>query len=73
MYAFIYEWMNNRIVLYSPENYIQYPRINHNGREYKNNVYICITEITLLYSSNEHNTINQLYLNKKYQAKNLYK
>ena len=41
------EWINNKVLLYSTENYIQYPMINHNGKEYffKNkDVYICITE-----------------------------
>ena len=34
------EWINNRS-LYSTGNYIQYPMINHNGKEYlKNNVYV---------------------------------
>ena len=26
-------------------NYIQYPVINHNGKEYEKYTYICITEI----------------------------
>ena len=31
--------------MYSTEKYIQYPVINHNGKEYKKkNVYMCITE-----------------------------
>ena len=39
------EWINNKFLLYTSENCIQYPMINHNGKEYlKNNVYICITE-----------------------------
>ena len=29
------EWINNQILPYSPGNYIQYPVINHNGKEYK--------------------------------------
>ena len=29
------EWMNNKVLLYSTGNYIQYPVINHNGKEYK--------------------------------------
>ena len=33
MQAFIIEWINNRVLLYSTENYIQYPMINHNGKE----------------------------------------
>ena len=28
-------WINNKVLLYSTENYIQYPMINHNGKEYK--------------------------------------
>ena len=27
------EWINNRVLLYSPGNCIQYPGINHNGKE----------------------------------------
>ena len=38
------EWINNKVLLYSTENYIQYPVINHNGKEYLKNIYICITE-----------------------------
>ena len=35
------EWVNNKVLLYSTENYIQYPVINHNEKEYKKkNVYI---------------------------------
>ena len=29
------EWINNKVPLYSTENYIQYPVINHNGKEYE--------------------------------------
>ena len=29
------ESINNKILLYSTENYIQYPKINNKGREYK--------------------------------------
>ena len=28
-------WMNNKVLLYSTENYIQYSVINHNGKEYE--------------------------------------
>ena len=39
------EWINNKVLLYSMENYIQYPMINHNGKEYeKKEVHICMTE-----------------------------
>ena len=35
------EWINNKVLLYSTGNYIQYPMINYNGKEYE--IYICIT------------------------------
>ena len=40
--AIIYtEWINIRVLLYSTGNYIQYPVINYDGKEYqKNCVYI---------------------------------
>ena len=28
------EWINNKVLPYSAENYIQYPMINHNAKEY---------------------------------------
>ena len=28
-------WINNKVLLYSTGNYIQYPMINHTGKEYK--------------------------------------
>ena len=34
------EWINNRILLYSTENYIQYFVISHNGKKIKKKVYI---------------------------------
>ena len=27
------EWINNKVLLYSTGNYIQYPMINYNGKE----------------------------------------
>ena len=34
-------WINNKVLLYSTENYIQYPVINHNGKYYeKEYIYI---------------------------------
>ena len=29
------EWINNNVLLYITRNYIQYPIINHNGKEKK--------------------------------------
>ena len=28
-------WINSKVLLYSTGNYIQYPVINHNGKEYE--------------------------------------
>ena len=37
------EWINNKVLLYSAENYIQYPVIKHNGKEYeKGYIYIYV-------------------------------
>ena len=40
------EWINNKVLLCSIVNYIQYPVINHNGKEHKNDciIYICKSE-----------------------------
>ena len=27
------EWINNKVLLYSTGNYIQYPMMNHNGKQ----------------------------------------
>ena len=27
-------WINNKVLLYSTGNYVQYPVINHHGKEY---------------------------------------
>ena len=29
------EWINNKVLLYSTGNFIQYPVTNHNGKEYE--------------------------------------
>ena len=46
------EWINNKVLLYSTGNYIQYLVINYNGREYeKEHIYIYMyNRITLLYT-----------------------
>ena len=41
------EWMDNKVLLYSTGNYVQYLVINHSGKEYKKEcvyIYVCITE-----------------------------
>ena len=53
-------WMNNKVLLYSGGNYIQYPVINHNGKEYeKDYMQLCITE-SLFYTVEINTT---LYIN----------
>ena len=50
------EWINNKVLLYSTRNYIQYLVINHNGKEYeKEYIYKCITES--LFCTPETNTL----------------
>ena len=34
--------LNNKVLLFSMGNYIQYPVINHKGKNIKKNVYICV-------------------------------
>ena len=37
------ESLNNKILLYNTENYIQYPVISHNGNEYEEEyIYVCV-------------------------------
>ena len=35
-------WITNKVLLYSTRNYIQYPMINHNGKECKKRIYIYV-------------------------------
>ena len=45
-------WINNKVLLYSTANHIEYPMINHNGKEYEKEYIYIYKTITLLYSSN---------------------
>ena len=36
------EWINNKVLRYSTGDYIQSPGINHNEKEYKARMYICV-------------------------------
>ena len=57
------EWINNKVVLYSTQNYIQYLMINHIGkRNFKKNVYKMYNWITMCTAV--INTVNQLYFKK---------
>ena len=47
------EWIRTKILLYSTGNYIQYPMICHNGKEYRKRECIYMyNRVTLLYSRN---------------------
>ena len=35
------EWIDNKVLMYSTGNYIEYPVIKHNGKEYKKRMYRC--------------------------------
>ena len=36
------DWISNKVLPYSTGNYIQYPGINHNGKEYEKECVICM-------------------------------
>ena len=58
-------WISSKVLLYGTGNYIQYPMISHNRKEYiKKYFCMCITVI-FLYSRDWRNIVNQLYVNKK--------
>ena len=62
-------WINNKVLIYSTGNYIQYPVTNHNGKEYKKERLYVYNRVTLLYSKDGHNAVNPPYFSKK-QIKN---
>ena len=54
------EWINNKVLLYSIENYIQYPVMNQNEKEFLKEcthiyIHLCITES--LWGTEEINTL----------------
>ena len=53
------EWINSGVLLYSTGNYIQYPIINRNGKEYeKEYIYMYICDVTeSLYCTGEITTL----------------
>ena len=46
------EWINSKVLLYSTENYIQYPGINHNGKEYEKEFYIYLNHFAVQQKTN---------------------
>ena len=54
------EWINNKVLLYNTGNYIQYPEINHNGKEYEKTciyIYVCVCVTESLSCTAEINTL----------------
>ena len=49
--------------MWSTRNYIQYPGIDHNGKEYEKEC-VCVCVFVSLRCTVEINTVNQLYFNK---------
>ena len=59
------EWLSSGDLLYNTENSTQYSVIIYVGKESKENECVHMYNgITLLYSRNYHNLVNQLYFNK---------
>ena len=56
------EWISNKVLLYSTENYMPYPMIN-NGMNILKCIYV-YNWIPFLYSRNQYNFINQVYFNQ---------
>ena len=58
-----YKIDNNKVLLYSTGNYIQYLVMNYNGKESKKKIYIYITE-SLCCTAEINSIVNQLYFPK---------
>ena len=57
------EWINNKVLLDSTGNYIQYPVITIMEKNMKNSIHIYITEL-LCCTAEINDIVNQLYFNK---------
>ena len=55
------EWIDNQVLLYSTGNYIQYPEVNHKGKEYEKE-YIHLNHFAVQQKLTQHckSTIFQL-------------
>ena len=51
-------WISNKVLFCSTGNYIQYPVINHNGKQYEKE-YIEITESLCCTAEIKHNIVNK--------------
>ena len=70
----IYRTDKQKVLRYSTGNYIQYPLINHNGKEHEKD-YICITQSLCHTAEIKHSIVNQLYfknLKKKWVSPSIY-
>ena len=70
----IYRTDKQKVLRYSTGNYIQYPLINHNGKEHEKD-YICITQSLCHTAEIKHSIVNQLYFNnlkKKWVSPSIY-
>ena len=57
-------WINDKVLLYSTANRIQYPVTNYNGKEYEKE-YICVCVYKLShFAVQKKNTVNELYFSK---------
>ena len=64
------EWMVNRDLLYSTRDSAPCSLITYMGKEFKKNGYMYVYNgVTLLYSRNDHNIVNQLESNKTSKKK----
>ena len=69
MQTIIYRMDKQQGPMYSTGTCIQYPVINHNGKEYEKECIHVYNWVTLLYSRDWHNIVNQLYINKKIEKR----
>ena len=62
--------INNEVLLYSTGNFIQYPLMSHNGKEYEKECTLCNES---LYRTAEVNTMFQIsYTSMKFKKKEFY-
>ena len=61
-------WINNRVLQYSTGNYIQYPVINHNGKEYEKEYIYVYTSESLCCTAEINTTLQINYTSIKKKA-----
>ena len=67
------EWTSNEVLLYSRGNYIQSPRIDHDGKEYKKRIYIYMYMYLTHFARNWHNTKSTVIFKNLIKKKRLCK